>query len=163
MIMVLVGIISPEVGIIYYWRGQEHNWANLGEAKLKARCHTRFMVWSTLLTLYTACLHHTPHTGKVEGYAGAREGQKWKQKHSEYIIIIIKWLLHIVWYYSYPITSFGVQPCRSICLWYKWGQAAKQGYKGYILCNYSCNPVVAFLHTCSDRQRLCSNSPAYLQ
>ena len=25
MIMVLVGIISPEVGIIYYWRGQEHN------------------------------------------------------------------------------------------------------------------------------------------
>ena len=25
MLMVLVGIISPEVGIIYYWRGQEHN------------------------------------------------------------------------------------------------------------------------------------------
>ena len=25
MIMVLVGIISPEVGIIYYWGGQEHN------------------------------------------------------------------------------------------------------------------------------------------
>ena len=109
MIMVLVGIISPEVGIIYYWRGQEHNWANLGEAKLKARCHTRFMVWSTLLTLYTACLHHTPHTGKGEGYAGARERQKWKKTFRIHnYSIIIKWLLYIAWYYSCTITSFGV-------------------------------------------------------